>query len=113
MGPALQLVFAFACGRKSCVFLGPDQAHRPARSGPVGAFALIVVLQALREVIGDADIEGAVGTLEDVAIEHGTNWCPSTSPCTIRCGASLGTPHPSPDVVEAGGVGTFRRVENT
>jgi len=74
-------------------FLCPDEGHRPARGGPGGAFALVVVLHALLQVVGDTDVEGVVGALENVTVEHCEIWCPSTS---------LGTPHPSPDVVEAG-----------
>jgi hypothetical protein len=85
-------------------FLCPDEGHRPARGGPGGAPALVVVLHAPLQIIGDAYVEGLVGAIENVAVEHCANWCPSTS---------LGTPHPSPDVVEAGGVGIFSGIENT
>jgi hypothetical protein len=76
-------------------FLYLNKDRRSAHSDPVGAFALVVVFQALLHVLGDTDAEGAVGALENVTVKHCEIWCPSTS---------LGTPYPSPDVVEAGGV---------
>ncbi len=67
-------------------------------------------VDALFQIICDADIKGVVSTTEDVAIVHAGGL----SPCeTLVPLDKLGTPFPSPELVEAGGVGIFRLVENT
>ena len=52
------------------MYLSSSNLHGRAPRGQVGAFALVVVSHALREFVGDADLEGMVGALKNKAVEH-------------------------------------------
>ena len=68
--PALQLILARARRGQCQVFFSPHQPNRTARGGPARTFARVVILHALRRIIGDADVQRIIGTAEDVAVIH-------------------------------------------
>jgi len=52
------------------MLFGPDQSHRAVRGGPVGPFALVVLLHATLRVIADTDVVGVVCAQEHVTEIH-------------------------------------------
>ena len=93
--------------------LCPNNLDGQAPSGPVRSLALIVFLAAPLWVLSDATVEGAVGTAKDVAVKHdGSCWgiiLPFGSPKNGLAQDKILLRK----ILEAGGVGIFRLVENT
>ena len=74
-GPGFDFVFAAEGVTARALAFGVDEDDRAAGFGVAGAlFGVVMLMEALLEVVGDADVEGVVGAAEEVDEIHGEGW---------------------------------------
>ena len=81
------------------MLLRPHQPNRATGRSPIRTLARIVMSESLCEIVRDADVEGMVRALEDVAEMHS-----KTGATRLRPLGSARDTISSPEMVEAGGV---------